>query len=259
MPDVLLRSLGWSALLIHGDPCVLDRWLWLRDQLRKGDARTLDAGCGNGAFSVYAARTGNHVVSVSFSSDEQEDARRRAAMLGVEGIDFRVINLNELSEHAGELGNFDQVICLETIEHLNDDAGLLGTFAGMLRPGGRLLLTTPFEGHHPVYREELHPLGVEDGSHVRYGYTQERLRTLVEATGLRVTNEAFVSGFISQKATSLMRWLAERVGLMPAWALVLPLRVLVVFDRPLTRALHYPYMCLALTAERVHEETRLIP
>jgi cyclopropane fatty-acyl-phospholipid synthase-like methyltransferase len=226
----------------------------LRGQILKGDARTLDAGCGNGAFSVYAARCGNGVVAVSFSSHEQENARRRAAMLGVEGIDFRLINLYELSEHAGELGNFDQVICLETIEHLNDDAGLLCALAAMLRPAGRLLITTPFEGHHPLYREQRHPSGVDDGSHVRYGYTQERLRSLVEATGLRVTNEGFVSGFTSQKVTSLMRWLTERLGMLPAWTLMLPLRALVVFDRPISRALHYPYLCVALTAERTHQE-----
>ena len=54
--DALLRTLGWRSLLIHGDPCVLDRWLCLRRALRKGDYRTFDAGCGNGAFGIYAAR-----------------------------------------------------------------------------------------------------------------------------------------------------------------------------------------------------------
>jgi SAM-dependent methyltransferase len=250
MPDLLLRSFGWSSLLIHGDPCVLDRWLWLRGQLRKGDQRTFDAGCGNGAFSIYAARSGNRVVASSFSWREQEDARRRAALLGVENIDFRLIDLRELPDHTRELGSFDQVICLETIEHLIDDAGLLRALASVLRPGGRLLLTTPSESHHPLYCEERHPSGVEDGSHVRYGYTREHLHGLVEAAGLRVTSEASVSGVVSQKVTNLMRRLRLRLGLIPAWTLVLPLRVLVLVDRPLSRALRYPYMCVALTAER---------
>ena len=251
--DALLRPLGRTSLLIHGDPCVVDRWLWLRGHLRRGNARTFDAGRGNGAFSIYAARLGNTVVAGSISPGEQEDARRRAAILGVEGIDFRLIDLREMQVHARELGAFDQVICLETIEHISDDAGLLHTLTGMLRPGGRLLLSTPFEGHHPLYGEERHPSGVEDGSHVRYGYAQERLRTLVEGAGLQVTSEAFISGVVSQKVTSLMRRLRERLGLMPAWALVLPLRALVVVDRPLSRALRYPYLSVALSAERPSE------
>jgi len=95
MPDTTLRAFGWKPLLIHGDPCVLDRWLWLRRHLRRGRVRTFDAGCGNGAFSIYAARCGNDVLAASFSPREQEDARRRAQTLGVAGIDFRTLDLRE--------------------------------------------------------------------------------------------------------------------------------------------------------------------
>jgi SAM-dependent methyltransferase len=248
MPDALLRPFGWSSLLIHGDPCVLDRWLWLRGHLRKGDARTFDAGCGNGVFSIYAAKSGNSVVAASFSEREQADARRRAATLGVEGIDFRQIDLRELEHHAAELGSFDQVICLETIEHLRDDARLVRTLAGMLRPGGQLLLSTPYASHHALYSEDPQPSGQEDGSHVRFGYSRERLREVAEGAGLQVTSEAFVSGVVSQKVTNLMRRLTRRLGLMPAWALIAPLRLLVFLDAPLSRLLRYPYLSVALTA-----------
>ena len=83
----MLRVLGWRALLIHGDPCVLDRWLWLRAHLRGGNARTFDAGAGNGGFSIYAARAGNDVVAASFSERELESVRHRADQLGVLGIE----------------------------------------------------------------------------------------------------------------------------------------------------------------------------
>jgi SAM-dependent methyltransferase len=250
MPDTMLRAFGWSPLLIHGDPCVLDRWLWLRRQLRRGDVRTFDAGCGNGAFSIYAARSGNRVVAGSFSEREQEDAKRRAGTLGVDGIDFRLIDLRELERRRTELGSFDQIICFETIEHLLDDEGLVGSLGEILEPGGRLLLTAPFEGHHPLYTEDRHPSPVEDGSHVRYGYTQERLRELARHAGLEVESEGFVSGVVSQKLTDLMRWLTPRLGRVPAWAIVLPLRPLVILDRPLSRILRYPYLSVALSAAK---------
>jgi SAM-dependent methyltransferase len=247
MPDAMLRAFGWSPLLIHGDPCVLDRWLWLRRELRHGDVRTFDAGCGNGAFSIYAAREGNRVVAGSFSQREQDDARRRADQLGVHGIDFRLIDLREIEQHRDALGNFDQIICFETIEHVLDDEGLVDSLAGMLAPGGQLLLTTPFDGHHPLYTEERHPSGVEDGSHVRFGYSQARLREIAEGAGLRVTSEGFISGVVSQKLTNLMRRLTARLGRVPGWALVLPLRPLVVLDAPLSRLLGYPHLSVALS------------
>ena len=194
---------------------MLDRWLWLRRHLRRGSVRTFDAGCGNGAFSIYAARAGNTVLSASFSPREQEDARRRAQELGVSGIDFRLIDLRELEEHTEELGRFDQIICLETIEHIGDDEGLAGSLAAMLEPGGRLLLTTPFDRHHPLHTEAPVPDPVEDGSHVRFGYSAERLREIAEGAGLEVESEGFVSGFVSQKLTNLMRRLTARVGACP--------------------------------------------
>jgi SAM-dependent methyltransferase len=244
--DAMLRVLGWRSLLIHGDPCVLDRWLWLRRHLRTGATRTFDAGCGNGVFSIYAARSGNSVVAASFSTREQEDARRRANLLGVSGIEFRTLDLRELEDRRGELGLFDQIICLETIEHLIDDQQLVASLAAMLAPGGQLLLTTPSDAHHPLYSEERHPSPVEDGFHVRYGYSTQRLRQIAEGAGLEVRSEDFVSGVVSQKLTDLMRRLTERFGLMAAWAILLPLRALVVVDRPLTRILRYPHLCVAL-------------
>jgi SAM-dependent methyltransferase len=243
----MLRVLGWRSLLIHGDPCVLDRWLWLRRELRKGNVKTFDAGCGNGGFSIYAARSGNDVVAASFSDREQEDARRRAGALGVNGIEFRTLDLRELNGHRDSLGTFDQIICFETIEHVTDDRGLVGSLVEMLADGGQLLLTAPFEGHRPLYSEERDPSPVEDGSHVRYGYTRERLREIAEGAGLRVAEEDYISGVVSQKVTDLMRRLSERVGRPAAWVLTLPLRPLAILDRPLSRMLGYPYLSVALS------------
>jgi SAM-dependent methyltransferase len=248
MPDVLLRVFGWRFLLITGDPCVLDRWLWLRRLLRHTSVRTFDAGCGNGGFSIFAAHVGNQVVAASFLASEQESARRRADMLGIKGIDFRILDLREIEAHRDELGAFDQIICLETIEHVDDDEGLVKSLASMLGPGGQILLSTPYDAHRPLYTEEREPSPVEDGSHVRYGYSQERLRQIADAADLDVAGEAFISGVVSQKLTDLMRRLSARIGLLPAWALLLPLRVLVVFDAPLSRLLRYPYLSVALCA-----------
>lgn len=242
----MLRAFGWSPLLIHGDPCVLDRWLWLRSHLRRGPARTFDAGCGNGGFSIYAARAGNHVVAASFSPREQEDARRRAGVVGVTGIDFRTLDLREIDEHRASLGSFAQIICFETIEHLSDDEGLVATLVEMLEPGGQLLLTAPFDGHHPLYTEDASPSPVEDGSHVRFGYSAARLREIAEGAGLEVTDEGFISGVVSQKLTDLMRRLSARVGRPVAWLALLPLRALVVLDAPLSSLLRYPYLSVAL-------------
>jgi SAM-dependent methyltransferase len=250
MSDTMFKVLGWRSLLIHGDPCVLDRWLWLRRHLRKGPVRTFDAGCGNGVFSIFAALSGNEVVAASFSAQEQHDARRRADSAGATEIDFRTLDLRELEDHRDSLGLFDQIICLETIEHVTDDEGLVRTLAAMLAPGGQLMLSTPFDGHQPLYSEQRDPSPVEDGSHVRYGYSSERLSEIADGAGLDVVDRGFISGVVSQRMTDLMRRATERLGLTAAWALVLPLRALVFLDAPLTKLLRCPYLSVALCATK---------
>lgn len=190
------------------------------------------------------------MVAASFSAEEQESAKRRADSLGIHGIDFRVLDLRELESRRTSLGMFDQIICLETIEHLSDDEGLMRSLAQLLEPGGELLLSTPFDGHRPLYGEPSDPSEIEDGSHVRFGYSQERIAQLAEEAGLRVESEVFISGVISQKLTSALWSLTSRFDLLTGWLIVLPLRPLVILDELLTRVLRYPHLCVAIRAVR---------
>jgi SAM-dependent methyltransferase len=250
MLDLVLRLCGWRALLFTGDPCVFDRWRWLRCHLGRGPLRTFDAGAGNGAFSIYAATCGNEVLGASFSEGELTAARRRAAALGLDRVEFRVIDLRELERHSATLGGFDQIICLETIEHVSDDERLVRALASLLRPGGRLLLSTPFDGHRPLYTEDPHPSPLEDGSHVRYGYSPERLAQVARDAGLEAGAGEFISGVVSQRLTSLMRRLSLRFGRPVAWLALVPLRPLVLLDAPLSALLRYPYLSVALVATK---------
>jgi 2-polyprenyl-6-hydroxyphenyl methylase / 3-demethylubiquinone-9 3-methyltransferase len=245
--DLLVRLIGWPALILHGDPCVTDRWIWLRPRLRWPGARTLDAGAGNGGFAIYTARLGNESVGLSFASDEVAAARRRAASLGVDGVDFRVGDLRRLDELAGDLGRFDQIVCLEVAEHIRDDTKLIADLARLLNPGGRLLLTTPSVEHRALWSESLSE--TEDGGHVRWGYSHEEMARLFTGAGLRVVDQGYVSGFVSQRLTNLMRR-AQRVSFVLGWALVMPLRVLQLLDRPVTRMLGWPPLCIAVVGER---------
>jgi 2-polyprenyl-6-hydroxyphenyl methylase/3-demethylubiquinone-9 3-methyltransferase len=143
MTDPLISILGWRAMFLQGDPLVYDRLRWLRRHLRPGPLRTLDAGCGNCAFTLYAARIGNEAVGVSFDAANNRKAIARAAMLGLPGARFVQGDLRQLDTMRAELGAFDQVICLETIEHIMDDRKLARDLNAMLKPGGRLFLSAP--------------------------------------------------------------------------------------------------------------------
>jgi 2-polyprenyl-6-hydroxyphenyl methylase/3-demethylubiquinone-9 3-methyltransferase len=240
----LLKLFGWPVTLRFGDPLVMDRWRWLRSRLTAGAIRTFDAGCGNGCFSFAAAALGNKVLAGSYDEQPLAKARARASLFGLKDINFLAIDLTELNTRAAELGTFDQIICTECIEHMADDRGFVQDLAALLRPGGRLLLTTPEAFHHALRHEER--LLTEPGGHVRWGYTAGQLEALFVNAGLQLEEVAYLSGWVSQRLTDLMRVKHERV----AWALTFPLRILQLFDRAVTRLSGYPWMAIATVATK---------
>jgi 2-polyprenyl-3-methyl-5-hydroxy-6-metoxy-1,4-benzoquinol methylase len=237
--DFLVRVIGWRALFLHGDPLVTERFLWIKGRLGTNAEPgrrplTLDAGCGNGGFAIYAASAGHEVLGISDSERELSDAERRAHLIGVSGMRFTRFDLRELDRFSEQDVLYDNVICLEVIEHVLDDVGLLRSIAERTRVGGRLLLTTPTAGHSPLYRESHHVSAVEDGGHVRYGYSASELRRVVEQAGFTVQELDGVGGILMQNLTSWMRRLGT-FNLGVAWVATFPFRLLRILDPVVTR------------------------
>jgi len=139
---------------------------------------------------------------------------------------FEVQDVRTLSTRYDLKESFEIITCFENIEHIIDDAAVMRSLAHVLRPGGRLLLTTPSQDYIPMAAGDAGPFKeVEDGGHVRKGYSPERLSCLSEQAGLKVVEISFCSGWSSQKVTTLLRALTCRIGYGPAWALTFPLRL----------------------------------
>ena len=97
-------------------------------------SRVLEIGCGQGAVGVRLA-TRHRYTGVELDGASVAVARERAT-----GLDARLVHgpLSTLDDDG-----FDLVCAFEVIEHIDDDAAALAEWAGRLRPGGTLLLSTP--------------------------------------------------------------------------------------------------------------------
>lgn len=248
---MLVRLLGFPALLIHGDPLVLDRWLWLNKHLPRPRSGTtlLDVGSGNGAFTIGVARAGYESLGMSWSKEDQRIAEERARVLGVANASFEVQDVRALDSRVDLAERFDVVLCFENIEHVLDDAKLMRDIGTTMRPGGLLMLTTPSVDYRPIDRTDAGPFStVEDGSHVRKGYSIQRLVELATAGGLQVVGFDHCSGFFSQKLAGLGRLLWQ-VHPLVAWLAVLPFRLLPLLIDPLVRhTTSWPDYCLCMRA-----------
>jgi 2-polyprenyl-3-methyl-5-hydroxy-6-metoxy-1,4-benzoquinol methylase len=109
--------------------------------------RILEVGCGSGVFADAMAKRGALVTCVDANADAVAYATATFARPGLE------VRRGYLDELALPEASYDAATALEIIEHvyLDQVRKLLADLRRILKPGGRLLLTTPnYRGVWPI-------------------------------------------------------------------------------------------------------------
>ncbi|MDQ3057076.1 MAG: bifunctional 2-polyprenyl-6-hydroxyphenol methylase/3-demethylubiquinol 3-O-methyltransferase UbiG [Pseudomonadota bacterium] len=102
-------------------------------------ADVLDVGCGAGLLSEALAREGANVMAIDLAPELIKVANLHKLESGVE-IDYRLTSIESLAEH--QPSQFDAITCMEMLEHVPDPASILQACATLLKPGGRLFVST---------------------------------------------------------------------------------------------------------------------
>jgi 2-polyprenyl-6-hydroxyphenyl methylase/3-demethylubiquinone-9 3-methyltransferase len=112
---------------------------YVRDRVKLQGARVLDVGCGAGLLSEALAREGAQVTALDLAPDLIEVAKLHLLESGLQ-VDYRVQAVEDLAAEAP--ASFDAITCMEMLEHVPDPGAVLAACATLLKPGGRLLLST---------------------------------------------------------------------------------------------------------------------
>ncbi|MFF8898333.1 methyltransferase domain-containing protein [Streptomyces lydicus] len=137
----------------HGlrDPVVRSAWdARLRSWLPSAPADILDLGCGTGSLALLAVEQGHRVTGVDRAAGMVERARAKLA-----GRDAAFL-VGEAAEPPVGERRFDVVLVRHVVWALPDPAAALRRWAGLLVPGGRLVLVEGRWG-------EAEPVGLRAG------------------------------------------------------------------------------------------------
>lgn len=146
----------------------------------------IDVGCGAGLLTEPLARMGAAATGIDAAPENIAVARGHAERQGL-AIDYRAVGAEAL---VGE--TYDLVTSMEVVEHVVDPGAFLAALAGLLAPGGLMILSTP--NRTPLSRLAIVTLGeglgfVPKGTHDWAKFiTPDELTTHAAAAGLTVTD-----------------------------------------------------------------------
>jgi SAM-dependent methyltransferase len=150
------------------------RRAFLLGELTRGE-QALDVGCGEGDFTALLADAGAHAIGADIASGAIRRARTKHP-----GIDFRLAPID--GPLPLEDNSFELVWASEVIEHIADTARWLSEVRRVLRPGGRLLLTTPSHGRLRLALGGIERFSEPLGDHLHL-YSRRSLTEVLEEFG----------------------------------------------------------------------------
>lgn len=109
-----------------------------QDQRSLEGLRLLDIGCGGGILSESMARLGARVTGIDVTEKNIRVAKAHAESSGL-GIDYRLVAAEDLAA-SGE--QFDAVLNMEVVEHVERLPDFLAACGKLVRPGGRMAVAT---------------------------------------------------------------------------------------------------------------------
>ena len=156
--------------------------------------RILDIGCGNGSLSNFIAQQGYEVVGI-----EESESGIKLASENFPDCKFIQGSIYNLPYQKLE-DKFDVAICLEVIEHLFYPKELVRAAKKVLKPNGRLMITTPYHGYLKnlmlavTGKMDKHFTALWDGGHIKF-FSVKSLTSLLESENCTDINFKFAGRY----------------------------------------------------------------
>ncbi len=192
-----LRKLFYKLL----DILLLRSWhirkeikIW--EKTASGKQNILDAGSGFGQYDYYLASRNKewNIVGLDVKQEQITDCNNFFQKIGLQNVNFEYGDLTRLDDS----NKYDMVLCVDVMEHIEEDELVFRNFYKALRNNGMLLISTPSDkGGSDVHHHD-HDHGGDSQSfideHVRDGYGIDEISNKMKNAGFNRTKVYYQYG-----------------------------------------------------------------
>lgn len=210
-----------------------------RANQNRAERKVLDAGSGFGQYVFRMARKNPqwHITGLDVKEEQIDDCNRFFEKIGFENVRFQVADLTRLDYEQ----EFDMILCVDVMEHIEADVQVLENYYRALKPGGMLLISTPSDqGGSDVHHHDEKPDGAVGfiDEHVRDGYGISELDAKLKKAGFAKTHIKYQYGRPGKISWKLsMKYPILMLNASKLFFIFLPIYYLLVF--PLSLILNF--------------------
>lgn len=161
--------------------------------------RILDAGSGSGVLTFAIARKFKNAKVTGFDLNQEEIdiSKKIAEKCGYDNINFKNIDIETM-----DMDNyFDLIICVDILEHIENDVNALSKLYSALAKDGILVLHIPaLYRRYPVFKKHLN---FNVPSHVRHGYEIDEIKSKLIKANFTIHQIGYTYGFFETLANNI--------------------------------------------------------
>ncbi|MBN2637988.1 MAG: class I SAM-dependent methyltransferase [Bacteroidales bacterium] len=204
--------------------------VWEKEQ--KEPAHILDAGSGFGQYDYYMGKKHPewNIKGIDVKAEQIEDCNGFFQKINFNHVRFEVADLIKFTEPE----TYDMVLCVDVMEHIEEDVKVLENFQKSLKKGGMLLISTPSDqGGSDVHHDHDHEEGENHSfidEHVRDGYGIEEIKTKMLNAGFSKTEVHYQYGPAGRRAWRLsMKYPIIMLNTSYLFFVILPFYYIITF------------------------------
>ena len=200
--------------------------LRIRNVFGNKEISIYDAGSGYGQYTYFMT---NHMMpctvhSIDIKEKWMKDSREFFKRQNISNVDFAIEDLTRI-EHQNK---FDLIVCVDVMEHIEEDKKVFNNFYNALKKGGYMLINSPsIYGGSDVHNEKEESFISE---HARDGYSNEDLEKKLHPLGFSTYRSRNTYGFWGDKAWRLgIKYPMVMLNTAKVFFIILPFYYLVTF------------------------------